>query len=160
MKIISDFVIIRKLIRSHVCLETGWTDLLSKERSLRNSILEEITIIVLCVRPFNYFPIVCQFAIYIIFINMSKLCKPSCRQCTLQVETNLVALFRFSCILKSSKLQYSETEFAKKLRIGNFIPALNLTLVFYIFSIFLNSGFNWKSNLLKITREKILSLHF
>ena len=37
MKIIKDFEIMQKLMDSYVCLETGWTDLLSNERSLRNS---------------------------------------------------------------------------------------------------------------------------
>ena len=38
VKIISDFETMQKLMDSYVCLETGWTDLLSNERSLRTSI--------------------------------------------------------------------------------------------------------------------------
>ena len=41
MKIISDFEIMQKLMVSQVFLETEWTDLLSNERSLRNSIENE-----------------------------------------------------------------------------------------------------------------------
>ena len=38
MKITNDFEIKSKLMDSYVCLEAGWTDLLSNERSLGNSI--------------------------------------------------------------------------------------------------------------------------
>ena len=38
MKIFLDIEIRRKLMGALVCFETGWTDLLSNERSLRNSI--------------------------------------------------------------------------------------------------------------------------
>ena len=44
MNIIRDFETMRKLMDSQVCLQTGWTDLLSNERSLRNSIQNNIII--------------------------------------------------------------------------------------------------------------------
>ena len=39
MKIISNFEIMQNLMDSYVCLEMGWADFISNERSLRNSIL-------------------------------------------------------------------------------------------------------------------------